>query len=89
MHQLIREGKFQPGLRFYFTTGSLDEVADRNQNGVIDSIDDTMALIEELKLKGYEEGEEIRYINYEDGRHDIPTWGRSMPQFLLWGWGRK
>jgi hypothetical protein len=41
MHKQIREGKHQPGLKFYFTTGSLDETSDRNGNGIIDSIDDT------------------------------------------------
>lgn len=84
MHQLIRSGSHHPGLRFYFTTGSLDETADRNNNGIIDSIDDTMDLIRELEQKGYHAGQDIVYINYEDGAHDIATWGRAMPQFLLW-----
>jgi iron(III)-enterobactin esterase len=87
MHQQIKNGKYHPGLRFYFTTGSLDEIADRNNNGIIDSIDDTMDLIRELKELGYNSDHEIKYINYEDGRHDVPTWGRAMPAFLLWGWG--
>lgn len=89
MHQQIRKGKYHPGLRFYFTTGSLDETADRNKNGIIDSIDDTLDLIKELNQLGYTSEYEVKYVNYEDGRHDIPTWGRAMPQFLLWGWGRK
>ena len=86
MHQKIRQGKYYPGLRFYFTTGSLDETADRNNNGIIDSIDDTLGLIKELKNKGYTDYA-ISYINYEDGKHDIETWGKAMPRFLLWGWG--
>ncbi len=86
MHQLVRKGKHHPGLRFYFTTGSLDETADRNNNGIIDSIDDTLALIEELKAIGYTEAD-IVYKNFEDGKHDVATWGRAMPDFLLWGWG--
>lgn len=86
MHQQIRNGEYYPGLKFYFTTGSLDETADRNGNGVIDSIDDTLALIEELKIHGYTETD-IRYLNFEDGRHDVATWGKAMPGFLLWGWG--
>jgi enterochelin esterase-like enzyme len=86
MHGLIRKGRYHRGLRFYFTTGSLDETADRNNNGIIDSIDDTLGLIEELKKKGYPEAD-IEYINYEDGRHDVETWGRAMPRFLLWGYG--
>lgn len=87
MHQQIRNGKYYPDLRFYFTTGSLDETADRNKNGIIDSIDDTLALIKELKDLGYD-ANDISYINYQDGRHDIATWGKAMPGFLLWGWGK-
>ena len=87
MHKLVREGDFKPGLRFYFTTGSLDEKVDRNNNGIIDSIDDTLALIEELERKGYRDGEDIQYKNYEDGKHDVKTWGKAMPAFLKWGWG--
>jgi iron(III)-enterobactin esterase len=86
MHAQIREGVYKPNLRFYFTTGSLDETADRNNNGIIDSIDDTLSLIEELKKQGYANAD-IRYVNYEDGKHDIATWARAMPGFLLWGFG--
>jgi iron(III)-enterobactin esterase len=87
MHRQIRNGMYHPGLRFYFTTGSLDETADRNNNGIIDSIDDTLDLIRELKGKGYDSEYEAKYINYEDGKHNVQTWGRAMPGFLLWGWG--
>jgi iron(III)-enterobactin esterase len=87
MHQQIRNGTYHPGLRFYFTTGSLDETADRNNNGIIDSIDDTLDLIKELKKLGYNSEYEVKYVNYEDGKHDVQTWGRAMPGFLLWGWG--
>jgi enterochelin esterase-like enzyme len=84
MHQLIRKKEFLPGKRFYFTTGSLDETADRNNNGIIDSIDDTLDLIKELEGLGYDKEKDIRYFNDEDGRHDIPTWGKALPAFLLW-----
>jgi enterochelin esterase-like enzyme len=88
MHQQIRKGKYHSDLKFFLTTGSLDEVNDRNENGIIDSIDDTLALISELESLGYTKENDIRYINYEDGKHDIPTWARAMPEFLKWGWGR-
>lgn len=88
IHQKIKKGVHYPGLRFYFTTGSLDEIADRNNNGIIDSIDDTLALIDELKILGYGLPD-IQYTNFKDGKHDVATWGRAMPGFLLWGWGRK
>jgi len=88
IHKLIREGEYKPGLKFYFTTGSHDERMDRNNNGIIDSIDDTLGLIEELEKKGYSNENDIHYVNYEDGKHDVKTWGRAMPAFLKWGWGR-
>ncbi len=88
MHQLIRQGTYHSHLRFYFMTGSLDEKADRNQNGIIDSIDDTLALIDELKHLGYKSEKAIYYMNDEEGRHDMVTWGKAMPHFLKWGWGR-
>jgi enterochelin esterase-like enzyme len=87
MHQQIRNSQHHPGLKFFFTTGSLDETRDRNKNGIIDSIDDTISLIGDLGGLGYKNGEDIRYINYGDGKHDIATWARAFPEFLKWGWG--
>ena len=60
---------------------------DRNNNGIIDSIDDTLGLIQELEKKRYKNEADIHYINYPDGKHDVKTWGRAMPAFLKWGWG--
>lgn len=88
MHQLIRNGHYQPGLKFFFQCGNMDETMDRNNNGIIDSIDDTLDLIGELVKKGYDRDRDIRYIEMTDGKHDIPTWARVMPEFLKWGWGK-
>ncbi len=89
MHKLIREGSYHPGLKFFFQTGNLDETMDRNNNGIIDSIDDTLSLIEELELKGYKKEKDIRYYELPDGRHDVPSWARAFPVFLKWGWGKE
>lgn len=86
MQKQVREGKFSSWLRFFFEVGTQDETADRNNNGIIDAIDDTVSLMDELKIKGYSH-EAIRYLELEDGRHDVPTWARAFPDFLLWGWG--
>ncbi|RYF86973.1 MAG: esterase [Chitinophagaceae bacterium] len=86
IHQQIRKGEHQPGMRFYFMTGSQDETADRNGNGIIDSIDDTLDLVKELENLGYDKENDIHYVNDEEGRHDVPSWGKAMPAFLLWGW---
>jgi enterochelin esterase-like enzyme len=89
MHRKIREGISGPDLRFFFECGDADEREDRNLNGVIDSIDDTLDLIKELEQKGYHTGQNIFYLLMPEGRHDIPTWSKAMPEFLEWGWGLK
>ena len=60
---------------------------DRNQNGIIDSIDDTLDLIKELEAKGYSAPREIFYLEMPEGKHDIPTWSLAMPVFLQWAFG--
>lgn len=87
MQQQVRNGSYHPGLKFFFQCGNMDETKDRNQNGIIDSIDDTLDLITELEAKGYDREKDIYYLELKDGRHDVPTWGRAMPVFLKWGWG--
>jgi enterochelin esterase-like enzyme len=87
MHAQIREGKPVPGLRFFFETGALDETMDRNNNGIIDAIDDTLDLIALLEEKGYRRPEDIEYLQLDDGRHDVATWARAMPVFLKWAFG--
>lgn len=88
MQQEVRKGSYAPGLRFFFQCGTMDESRDRNQNGIIDSIDDTLDLVKELVGKGYDREKDIHYLEMPDGRHDVPTWGRAFPEFLNWAWGR-
>ncbi len=70
--------------RFWFQTGRLDEQNDRNHNGVIDSIDDTLDIIAELTKKGYRPFHDIQYYEMSEGRHSIETWAEAMPEFLKW-----
>lgn len=88
MHLQIRTGGFYPWLKFYLQCGALDETEDRNNNGIIDSIDDALDLIVELKAKGYT-NEHIKYVLLKDGKHNIATWAKAFPDFLKWGWGKK
>lgn len=87
MHLQILRGGFYPWLKFFFECGAFDETADRNNNGVIDSIDDTLDLIVELKLKGYTD-QHIKYFLMPEGRHDVETWAKVFPDFLKWGWSK-
>ena len=69
--------------RFWFQAGTLDETEDRNNNGIIDAIDDTLHLLEVFKARGYSD-QQLQYYEMEGGMHDPPTWGRAMPRFLSW-----
>jgi len=87
-HAMIKETAANPKLKFWLQTGTLDETADRNKNGIIDSIDDTIDLIKELEAKGYQRPQDIRYVEVVGGKHDAPTWAKAMPKFLCWAFGR-
>lgn len=89
MHRQVRAGKYYPGLKFFFQCGMLDESEDRNRNGVIDSIDDTIDLMRELLAKGYLEGKDMFYLQTPDGRHDVRTWAKTLPKFLKWAFRKK
>jgi enterochelin esterase-like enzyme len=84
MHNQIRDTKKNPQLKFWFQTGTKDENSDRNKNGVIDSIDDTLDLIAELTKKGYRPFHDIVYHEVKGGEHNQHTWAQAMPQFLKW-----
>lgn len=84
MHQRIRAGHYAPWLKFFFETGTLDETHDRNKNGIIDAIDDTLDLMAELEKKGYNREKDMVYLELPEGRHDIATWAAAMPIFLQW-----
>lgn len=85
MHEIVGETKkWDNTQRFWFQCGTLDEEEDRNHNGIIDSIDDTLDLIRALREKGIPE-RNIRYVEIENGRHEPATWGEAMPGFLEWG----
>jgi enterochelin esterase-like enzyme len=88
MHQQIRRGRLKPGLKFWFQTGTQDEWGDRNNNGIIDSIDDTLDLIVELTKLGYRPFHDIQYLEIKDGKHNTETWAEAMPHFLTWAFGK-
>jgi enterochelin esterase-like enzyme len=83
MHQKIKNSEFKKNLRFWFECGTKDETEDRNQNGIIDSIEDTLDLINELLNKGYTT-KNIKYVEVLDGEHNFFTWKKVFPEFISW-----
>jgi predicted alpha/beta superfamily hydrolase len=83
MHKKLRNSSHKPGLQFWLECGTEDEKADRNKNGIIDAIDDTMDIIKELKTLGYKDTD-IEYVEIPKGQHNFGTWSKIFPAFLEW-----
>jgi len=88
MHSIVRDTASRPELKIWLQTGTKDETSDRNRNGIIDSIDDTVDLIKELEQKGFKRPADVQYIEMVGGSHNTETWARAMPKFLTWAFGR-
>jgi enterochelin esterase-like enzyme len=89
MHQVVRATEGKPALKFWIMTGTEDEAEDRNHNFIIDSIDDAIDLIKELYSKGYKRGEDVTYYEKVGGKHEVGTWAKVMPAFLMWAFPRR
>ena len=83
VHTQVTFAKKLPSVRYWFQAGTEDEASDRNGNGVIDAIDDTVQLVELLKERGQME-KDVHYLEVEGGRHEPGTWGRIIGDFLRW-----
>ncbi len=84
VHRQVRDTVDRPALRFWFQAGTRDETDDRDGNGVIDAIQDTTELMDELAAKGFEPGRDMSYHQVEGGEHHEATWARALPEFLRW-----
>jgi enterochelin esterase-like enzyme len=84
MHAQVRAGRGGNLLqRYFFECGTADETADRNANGVIDVIDDTLDMVAALRDRGIA----AEYLEIPGGQHDKATWALALPEFIHWGWG--
>lgn len=86
-HALVRRGPHRTPFRAWFQAGTRDEMSDRDNNGVIDAIQDTVELIAELEALGFISGRDLAYVEIENGRHNYGTWAAVLPEFLRWAFG--
>ncbi|MFD1468697.1 alpha/beta hydrolase-fold protein [Hymenobacter caeli] len=87
MHQQVQARAAHATHAFWLQTGTLDERNDRNENGVIDAIEDSLDLVDALRTQGLDMARQLRYVQVEGGHHHPDTWGRVMPDFLSWAFG--
>jgi enterochelin esterase-like enzyme len=88
MHQVVRRTAEPPKLRIWLEAATRDETSDRDNNGVIDAIQDTLELIDALTAVGYQPGKDVVYVEVEGGRHNYETWSKIFPDFLRWAFPR-
>jgi predicted alpha/beta superfamily hydrolase len=82
-HKKVRNSYKKEGLKFWFECGTNDEAEDRNNNGIIDSIDDTNDLIAALIEQKYSK-KDISYYEIKEGEHNYNTWKKAFPVFISW-----
>ncbi len=85
MHKLVRTSTKRTGMKFWFEAGTNDETDDRDNDGLIDAIDDTKDLMKELTTLGYTENQDFVYVQVQGGQHNQQTWASVLDDFLIWG----
>ncbi|MFK7971451.1 MAG: alpha/beta hydrolase [Bacteroidia bacterium] len=84
MHRLVKTGTFHEHLRMWFFAGTAEESEDRNNNGIIDVIDDIQDLMSEIRKIGYKDTTHLHYEEMEGGMHTEETWAKALPACLEW-----
>ncbi len=84
MQNIVGRSAPHPGFRAWLEAGTQDETADRDNNGIIDAIDDTLWLMKKLDGVGLVRDRDYTYLQVTGGTHDYGTWAGVLPQFLTW-----
>jgi enterochelin esterase-like enzyme len=84
----LRSSKKRPKLKYWFYAGGSEETSDRDNDGIIDVVDDTKDFIELIKKKNVNVPKDITYVEVKEGLHDYASWSDVFPQFLLWAEGK-
>ncbi len=84
MQAIVARSTPRPGLRAWFEAGTNDETADRDMDGIIDAIDDTLDLMAAMAPLGFTAGGNMVYDEVAGGTHSYPTWAAVLPDFLTW-----
>lgn len=80
-------GDEENGLRpskIWVDMGSAESLADDNENGVPDTIDDLRTLKAVLLARGYLLGHNLQVQEIPEGRHHESDWGERIGQILSW-----
>ncbi|MBL4934635.1 alpha/beta hydrolase [Clostridium sp. YIM B02515] len=71
-------------LKIWIDAGTAEETSDRNNNGVIDMVDDARDMVSVLNKKGLKPNEEIMYLEVNEGKHNEKDWAERFDKFLIY-----
>lgn len=84
----IKSSRKKPHLKYWFYAGDAEEKGDRDNDGIIDVVDDTKDLIALIKNKNVAPSEDIIFKEIKEGTHDYASWSKVFPEFLMWAVGK-
>lgn len=84
----IRSSRKRPKLKYWFYSGAKEEESDRDNDGVIDVVDDTRDLVTIIKNKNLVPASDITVVESPNGTHDYNSWSNALPGFLIWAFGK-
>ena len=84
----LQSSRKRPKLSYWLYAGGAEETSDRDQDGLIDVIDDTRDLAAILREKKICPPQDIVYSESAAGKHDYESWSRVFPDFLVWAFGK-
>lgn len=88
MLKKIKSSRKKPHLKYWFYSGGKEEDGDRDNDGIIDVVDDTKDLIDIIKSKNVGSASDITYKEIPGGKHDYASWSHALPAFLIWAFER-
>lgn len=88
---LIAQKTLPEGFSLWLAVGDAEEDGDRDGDGVIDVIDDAQGVVEVLSAQSMPPGKpavktDLHLIQLPGGQHNQKTWGRMLPEFLIWAY---
>lgn len=78
----LKASRKTPGSRFWFYAGTGEETSDRDNDKIIDVVDDTKDLINTMISKRKVNPSNITYVEAPGAKHDQAAWARQFPAFI-------
>lgn len=93
---MVEHDPRRDGLRLWLAVGTAEETDDRDNDGIIDAVGDTLDIASALGRRGYSVNpayaqrpsadEDVALYLLQDGQHNQASWAKMLPLFLQWAY---